>query len=239
MFREFNTPEYREYGGLKCRIDASCLEHFAGNRLAVHFVHALAAERAIKLKEVFESFEFFARVRRRVRAKHMADLCCGHGLTGIVFAMMERQVEQVTLLDTTRPRNHDKVMAAALAVAPWVKDKIRYLEVPVQQAASVLEPDTSLVAVHACGVRTDRCIEAAIELRGPIAVMPCCYQQTGKDAPRGLFRALGRSLSTDVQRTYTLEDAGFDVEWTGIPAEITPMNRVMVAIPRRSAWYPA
>ncbi len=232
MFRAFNHPERRHFGGLKCRIHPGCLEYFSGAGLAVRFVHELAERRAIKLKEVLESFEFLARVRRRLRRTRLADLCCGHGLTGILFAMFERQVEHVTLLDVARPQNHAKVLAAAIAVAPWVREKVHLVTGAVEEAAQLLEPGTSIVGVHACGVRTDRCIETAIALSGPVALMPCCYHQTDRRVPSGLRGALGRSLSTDVHRSYTLENAGFDVSWTGIPAEITAMNRIIVATPR-------
>jgi hypothetical protein len=229
MFRSFNAPDKRHLGGLKCRIDRRCTEAIDGTQLAVRFVNELADRRAIKLKEVFESFEFFARVRRRVRAPLMADLCCGHGLTGIVFAMFERSVTEVTLLDRAFPPSHRKVLDAAIAVAPWVEPKIRLVSGQVEKAVELLQPGTSVVAIHACGVRTDRSIEAAIALGGSVAVMPCCYQQSGAKAPPGLMKALGQSLATDVHRTYVLENAGYSVRWTGIPPEITAMNRVMVA----------
>lgn len=235
MFRAFNHPERRKYGGLKCRIDPNCVEYFTGAGLAVRFVHALAERRAVKLKEVLESFEFYARVRRRVRGPRMADLCCGHGLTGVIFAMMEATVSHVTLLDHDHPKNHARVLAAAADVAPWVAGKIQLVSAPVERAAALLAPGTGVVAVHACGVRTDRCLEAAMAVGGPIAMMPCCYHQTDKRVPDGLRRALGRSLSTDIHRTYTLENGGYEVGWTGIPAEITAMNRIMVAVPRSLA----
>ena len=88
----------------------------------------------------------------------------------------------------------------------------------------------SVVAVHACGVRTDRCLELAMAHHSPVAVMPCCYAQTARAAPRAIKAALGAMLTTDIDRTYRLERAGYDVDWAHIPEAITPMNRILVAI---------
>ena len=70
-----------------------------------------------------------------------------------------------------------------------------------------------------------------------IAVMPCCYAHAAaaEAAPRALRMAAGVAVAADVQRTYTLEAAGYDVGWKHIPAAVTPMNRVLVARRRRRA----
>ena len=90
----------------------------------------------------------------------------------------------------------------------------------------------SLIAVHACGHLTDVAIDLAIRLSAPIAVMPCCYSGTAKHVPLGPKRALGVSLAADVDRSYRLNAAGFLVDWSAIPVDITPMNRIIIALPR-------
>ena len=100
----------------------------------------------------------------------MADLCCGHGLTGLLFAALDRTVQSVTLLDRNKPPKADLVVEAVCEVAPWAREKVRWVEAEISTAAARLEPGTSIVAVHACGVRTDRAIEAAIELGGNVTV---------------------------------------------------------------------
>jgi hypothetical protein len=60
--------------------------------------------------------------------------------------------------------------------------------------------------------------------------MPCCYAQTARRAPRALREALGAILTTDIDRTYRMEQAGYEVDWSEIPAAITPMNRVLLGI---------
>ncbi len=160
----------------------------------------------------------------------MADLCCGHGLVGVLFAMFEKKVERVTLIDKIRPPSFDAVLRAANDVAPWVADKIQYVVSPLSEADAHIEQGSSILGVHACGERTDRCIELAIQTGGATALLPCCRNH-GYRLPPSLKQALGAEIAIDVDRTYRLHAAGFHVRWEQIPASITPMNRVIVGIP--------
>ena len=212
-------------------VERRLLGHFPSDGLPDRFARALAEERAVPVKELFESFEFFGRVRKHVRARPVADLCCGHGLTGVLFALFERSVERVVLLDRRRPPSFERGLAAAASGGPWVAEKVEYRTARIADAPDVLERGTSIVAVHACGLRTDRCIEAAVQLRGRVAVMPCCYPDAHCSAPATLVQHLGGALAFDVDRTYRLEAAGYRVRWDGIPTEITPMARILIGTP--------
>lgn len=231
IFRSFNDESLRWAARSTFRVDRKSRPSFRGDPLAERIVSALADRRAINIKETLESFETFSRVRRRLRAPRMADLCCGHGLTGLLFAAMERSVENVLLLDHAKPPKADLIVEAVVEAAPWVAEKVRWVEGEVGGAAEHLERGTSIVAVHACGVRTDRVLEVATSIGGAVAVVPCCYAQTGKRAPKALRGALGAILATDVERTYWLEAQGYRVDWSAIPEAITPMNRVLIGLP--------
>ena len=50
--------------------------------------------------------------------------------------------------------------------------------------------------------------------------------------PLGVRRALGVALAADVDRSYRLEQSGYHVDWSAIPREITPLNRILIALPR-------
>lgn len=233
IFRGFDTDELRWAARSTFRLDRKTAPHLATrDPLVRRIVDALAERRAINVKETLESFETVARIRKRVRGPQVADLCCGHGLTGLILAAIERRVERVTLLDRAKPPKADLVVEAVCEAAPWVREKLRWVEARVEDAEEHLAPGTSVVAVHACGVRTDRAIDAALALGGPAALIPCCYKQTARAAPRSLRDALGPELATDVARTYRLEEAGFRTAWAAIPAAITPMNRILIARPR-------
>jgi hypothetical protein len=88
------------------------------------------------------------------------------------------------------------------------------------------------VAVHACGRATDRCLAIAAAAGGPVAAMPCCYTGCGQEAPYGVRRMLGKGAAADVDRAYAMERAGYAVDFAAIPRAVTPMNRILVAVPR-------
>ncbi|MBT3218573.1 MAG: hypothetical protein HN348_05730 [Proteobacteria bacterium] len=226
VFAQFEEPDLKDKARIRHRVNQIALRVFTGNRIQDRFVRELAKRKAVSLKEVLESFEFHFRVRRRVRTPDMADLCCGHGLTGVLFALMERKVERVWCVDRRRPGTFDPIMEAAAVLGPWVRDKVRYVEADVREVQ--LPPQTTVLGVHACGRRTDWCIDAARRLGGSIAVMPCCYTSAGKEGPQVLRDQLGLDTAMDIDRTYRLEAMGLTVHWSAIPKAISPMNRILI-----------
>jgi hypothetical protein len=231
-FPQFNSDQLRRLARVRARLSEQGDELFSSDRPADRLARALTRSRTISLKELLESFEFFHRVRRRLRAPVVADLCCGHGLTGILFAAYEREVERVLLIDREQPPSAARLLDAACDEAPWIAPKIERSTIKVEHARDVVPRRASLLAVHACGARTDRCIDVAVALGSPLAAMPCCYRHTARMAPRALHEGLGAELATDVARTYRLEQAGYEVAWSAVPEAITPKNRILVATPR-------
>ena len=63
---------------------------------------------------------------------------------------------------------------------------------------------------------------------------PCCYRprhgskKSSEAGPAVLEGVLGRGVHADVLRTQRLHAEGYAVEWTAIPACVTPKNRVIV-----------
>lgn len=225
-FPQFDAPALKERARSRQRLGELLAPLFPGTHTADRVARALVEARAVNLKELLESFEFHHRVRRRVRAPVMADLFCGHGLTGLVFAMTERVVERMVLVDERRPEGFDRLLAVICEAAPWVKGKVEYREQRVEDVA--LEPGTSVLAVHACGGRTDLAIDVADRTGGALALMPCCYSAAPFRGPQALKQALGTHQALDIDRTYRIEQQGLSVDWTAIPAAITPMNRVLI-----------
>lgn len=202
-------------------------EYFASDKLQDKFLRAIADARLLPIKEVLESFEFFARIRKSIRSKTVADLCCGHGLLGILFAMFERDVERVILIDQDEPESRQKLIVVATAVAPWITDKVDNREAKISIKDTWIEPGISIVSAHACGVLSDLCIDIAIQSGGPIAILPCCYPKSACSAPLSLRTQFGLGTAFDIDRTYRLESAGYQIRWGSIPKEITPMNRII------------
>jgi len=228
-FRQFNETPIGALASSHSSISSNIADrHFASDSLQDRLVRELGRGHVLPVKEILESFEFFERVRRHVRAPCVTDLCCGHGLTGILFALFERAVERVVLVDRQEPPSYGKVLACAIRLGPWVADKVRFEKLKMKNVEENLEPSASIIATHACGVLTDRCIDCALAVKGAIALMPCCYPTGRCDAPAAIQLALGTNLAFDIHRTYRLEAAGYHVRWNSIPEEITPMNRVLI-----------
>ncbi len=203
--------------------------HFEGDTLQAKFARALCERSALPAKELFEATETFELVRKRVRRPVVADLCAGHGLAGLLFAVFERSVESVLLVDRERPASADVLLDAAAEVAPWAPAKIQWRVEALKRTS--LPNGTGVIAIHACGLRTDASMELALAARGPFAALPCCRPHRLHPAPTSLKNALGADVAIDVHRTYALENAGYRVRWQEIPAAITPMNRVLSAAP--------
>ena len=100
--------------------------HFPGDDLAAKFGRALCEESATSVKEILEAFEFFQVVRKFVVAPHVTDVCSGHGLVGALFALFERKVEAVTLIDRKEPESYGRILAALDRVGPWARPKLTF-----------------------------------------------------------------------------------------------------------------
>lgn len=228
IFPQFADPALSGMIRSRHRLGDIAADVFSGDRLEDRFVRALAERRVLNTKEVLESFAFWVRVRRRVRRSTVVDLCCGHGLTGVLFAVFERTVERVVLVDHRQPASVAAVLDAAASVAPWSKDKLEWWEKSLSDARPDLPREAGVVGVHACGEQTDRVIDAALVGGGPVAVMPCCYRTARRRGPVGIADTLGTAMAIDIQRSYRLHEAGLRVDWGEIPSAITPMNRLLI-----------
>jgi hypothetical protein len=232
-YRQFNEPSLRPMAGAQVRPRAQPTHFFPSEGIADKVARKLGEHKLLSVKELTESFEFFQRVRHRVSREVVADLCCGHGLVGMLFALLERKVERVILVDLNFPESSLKLEAALSELGPWLSPKLTRLERSVKGVGEALPKGAGVVAVHACGARTDWSVQAARVTGGPLAVMPCCYAQQTYRGPEAMRRHLGAGLSIDIERTYALERDGYQVSWQEVPPEVTPMNRVLSASPPR------
>ena len=219
----------RWFGSDSRLFESAAQTYFAEDNLQNRLVREIAAQRLLPIKEVLESFEFFARVRKQTRSACVADLCCGHGLIGVLFAMFEKRVERVILVDREEPPSRLKLIEMANRIAPWVEPKIENVQAKLTVGDGTVPTGAAVVSAHACGVLSDLCIGAAIESGGPLAILPCCYPKSACQAPQSVVQALGLKTAFDVDRTYRLEAAGYLVRWTSIPSVVTPMNRIVCA----------
>ena len=227
IYKRFNAPELAHYAKLKVRLHSLPSELFDGEDLENRLARSLIKHRVVHIKELLEAFEFYMCVRKRLRRSTLVDLCAGHGLVGLVFALTEERVTRVELIDHGVPATFERILAAFVEIAPWVREKILYRAEPLTDQLA-LPKDSGVLLVHGCGNLTDIGLRVAARSGGPVAVVPCCYGKAEPPRAAGLARALGRTTAIDVSRTYFLEDAGYQADWSEIPKQITPMNRVIV-----------
>jgi len=203
-------------------------KYFTSNRLTDRLIRDLVESHILQWKEILESFEFFEQTRKYIRRPRIAEVCCGHGLIGVLYAMLEEEVDEVLLTDVQIPPSQARVISAASALAPWIDRKLTVADKEITETHALVNPDTSIVSSHGCGALTDQAIDLGISTRGSVAVMPCCCHPRSPDAPEVLYRELGIKDGVDVYRTYKLHAAGRRVLWRYIPEAITPMNRILI-----------
>ena len=105
---------------------------------------------------------------------------------------------------------------------------MRYVEASIEDTQ--IPPASLVVAVHACGVLTDRTLDLAIASRAQVAVLPCCHDLSRSDTG-DLVGWLDGPLAVDATRAFRLRAAGYRVFTQTIPAAITPQNRLLLARP--------
>ncbi len=184
------------------------------------------------------------------------DLCSGHGLTGMFFAACnpptEKRIVKTICVDMVEPPSHAVLRDLIAEVCPWVNDQqtIRFdthdlnsyvlgggrgggEEGVLQQLVGGVEQRKIcpiVIATHACGTLTDLVLKKAISMEAcAIAAMPCCYTGTDRGAPYGIKRAMGVAWAADIKRTFLLEEHNYHTDFSTIPLEITPLNRIIVA----------
>jgi hypothetical protein len=234
-FRQFNLdPQPSVVSSPSTLIPPVAEQFFPGDSLHSAIVRSLALARCISIKEVVESFEVFQVVRKETRSSCVADLCCGHGLVGMLMAVFEPRVEAVHLCDPRMPESSARCLEAIVEVAPWMAGRVHYHSVRLENVRDEIG-FASALATHACGALTDRCLDVAMGQGCPIAVTPCCYAKRTSAGPPVLVRELGLETAVDTYRTHRLHEGGYHVKWRYLPETVTPMNRVIIATPMRES----
>jgi len=167
---------------------------------------------------------------------HVYDLCAGHGLTGMLFAACNPPREDIIvrthLVDISEPPSHKVLKDLIAEVCPWIKNEVQFNTCSLKELHINDSKDVCpiVIATHACGNLTDEVLDEAVSMNAcAIAAMPCCYTGTAKGSPYGIKRALGVAWAADIRRTQFLDSNQYHVDYSTIPIEITPLNRIILA----------
>ena len=205
------------------------LGRFASASLFDRIGRVLCEEECLPRKELYESWEFARRTRRRFRGGRVVDLACGHGLLGQLMLLLDDSSPSVLAVDRVLPASAP-ALAHALEVAwPRVSGRVSMVQAALNEVA--LTSNDLIVSCHACGELTDVVLARAIEVRARVVVLPCCHDAATCDVGE-LAGWLDEALAIDVTRVARLRAAGYRVVTQTIPESITPKNRLLMGEPR-------
>ena len=132
------------------------------------------------------------------------------------------------VVDTAPPPSGARVQAALVEAWPRLAGRVEVLATDLRTVP--LGPDDVVVASHACGGLTDLVLDRATAARARVAVLPCCHN-LDRARPQPLGGWLNGALEMDVLRAARLMERGYRVWTQEIPADITPMNRLLLGAP--------
>jgi hypothetical protein len=126
------------------------------------------------------------------------------------------------------PASSAKLHEALVQEWPRIAGRVTFAVGPLEDV--VILPDDVVVSCHACGSLTDLVLERAARARARVAVLPCCHDLAAGGA-RDLAGWVDGPLAIDIMRAVRLREQGYRVWTQSIPADITPKNRLLLALP--------
>jgi hypothetical protein len=222
----------------KSRLTERQQGEFSGEALFDRLARAVCSSGTLPAKELFESWEFARRVRRRFRGGRVVDCAGGHGLLAQIMLVLDDSSPEAVVVDRQLPKNAGKLFRAVTAAWPRLEQRVRFVDAPLEEFP--VFPGDLVVSAHACGSLTDTVLDLALEAGARVAVLPCCHDPERSDTG-GLEGWIAGALAVDVTRAARLRQAGYEVITRLIPEEITPMNRLLMGAPAgpneiRSGW---
>jgi len=219
----------REYDrSSRNRLNLHDLPRFEGQTLFAKLARTVCEAECLPRKELFEAWEVARRVRRRMRGGRVVDMAAGHGLLAWTMLLLDDSSPDAVCVDPDEPPSFVRLEAGLTARWPRLKGRVRYIDTDLEQVP--LSSDDLVVCVHGCGPLTDRVLALACDAGARVAVLPCCHDVARSRT--GRFEAwMPGPLAVDVERVHLLRERGYDVRLKTIPADITPMNRLILGWP--------
>lgn len=188
---------------------------------------AVCEAECLPRKELYESWEFARRVRRRLRGGRIVDLASGHGLVAWVLLLLDDSSPTAVAVDVRIPESAYRLRAVLEATWPRLAGRVRYVQGSLDSVD--LSASDMVISAHACGNLTDRVIARAISVGAHVAVLPCCQAEAKSDTG-GLLGWFDAATAIDVMRAQRLRDARYQIITQTIPVAITPKNRLLIGI---------
>lgn len=221
----------------RSRLTPYDLKYFEGSTLFDRIGRALCEPCCVPRKELFESWEFAKRIRRRHQGGRVLDLACGHALVAHFLILLDDTVTSALAVDRRIPKSAAKISQALVATWPRLAGRVTLIEDDIETVQ--VQRGDLVVSAHACGGLTDTILSKAIDASARVVVMPCC-QSTGKNDKGGMEGWLDPDIAVDVTRAARLRAHGYAVHTQRIPESITAKNRLLFGdpSPRQEAGTP-
>lgn len=213
------------------RLHGGAAINFPADTVHDRVARALCAANALPRKELFESWSFVHRIRRRLDATVVWDLCAGHGLVGFLLALLEPQLTLVRAIDMRKPLSFERIRGALAPLDEARIAKVTFVESKLEDVAPPRER-VFMTAVHACGRRTDRAIDLALASRSSIALLPCCHA-SDVPMPEALLQRWNKREAVDLSNIFRLHHAGYRVIGGKIDDDITTCADAIIGIAPR------
>jgi hypothetical protein len=220
------------YLGSKNRMTPRTVHQFAGASLEQRFARAVCAASVLPRKEWFEASAMLRRIQRKADTllgegtTRIVDVGAGHGLLGMLLALVDKREREVLLVEPHPPPSRAKLLDAVRGEFPWVGARVK--ETHTALDSEVLRKGDLVVSAHGCGGLTDAIIAAAMAVRAHVVVLPCCHPRKNA-AAQVLAGFVDPALALDSARALRLHDAGYQVWTASIDPTITPKNRLILA----------
>jgi len=212
----------------KARLTDHDLGRFPGRTLFDRIARAACHAGCLPRKELYEAWEVARRVRRICRGGRIVDLAAGHGLLAQILLILDDSSPTAVAVDTSLPASCAKLHIALSQTWPQLTSRVVFEEHSLD-TIPIFAGDL-VVSSHACGALTDLVLDRAIAARARVAVLPCCHDLVMNDAG-ALAGWVDGPLAIDIMRAVKLERSSYEVRTQTIPANVTPKNRLLVAVP--------
>lgn len=213
--------------GSRAKLNRHSLPRFTEDTLFCRVARVVCEAECLPRKELYESWEFARRVRRRLRGGRVVDLAAGHGLVAILMLLLDDRSDRAIIVDRRIPESAPLLIAAFERQYPRLAGRLELRPCGLEDVT--LERGDQLVSAHACGPLTDLVLDRAIAAGSNVAVLPCC-QSDAKCDSGGLLGWVDSALAIDVTRALRLRAAGYQVITQSIPETITPKNRLLIGL---------
>jgi Methyltransferase domain len=212
----------------KGRLTVRDLDRFPGVTLFDRLARVVCQAGCLPRKELYEAWEVARRTRRLFRGGRVIDLAAGHGLLGQFMLILDDSSPDALIVDPALPPSSMKLHEALIDSWPRLRGRVTFVTGGVDAVA--IHSTDVVVSSHACGMLTDRVLDAAVGSRARVAVLPCCHDIRSETA-RALRGWVEPALAMDIARAHRLEGEGYRVWTQSIRAAITPKNRLLLAAP--------